>query len=109
MNRGAAPCLSVRLKEKKIVSNFRSCKATVGESKHKNMELEISTSPLSAHQTAAVSAVPLLFGLLWPEDVLSLLGPLGAKLCFWSLWSCMEYSARIKNTSTLEENHIADQ
>lgn len=46
------------------------------------------------------SAVPLLFGLLWPEDDLSLLVPLGAKLCFCSLWSCMEYSAQPRNTST---------
>lgn len=37
--------------------------------------------------------LPLLFGLLWPEDDLSVLLPLGAKLCFCSLWSCMEYSA----------------
>ena len=51
------------------------------------------------------SAVPLLFGLLWPEDDLSLLVPLGAKLCFCSLCSCMEYSAQPRNTSTLEAQH----
>lgn len=51
---------------------------------------------------SCISAVPLLFGLLWPEDDLSLLVPLGAKLCFGSLWSCMEYSARPRNTAELE-------
>lgn len=40
--------------------------------------------------------VPLLFGLLWPEDDLSLLLPLEANVCFCSLWSCMEYSAWTK-------------
>lgn len=40
---------------------------------------------LWVHQLALYhnsSAVPLLFGLLWPEVDLSLLVPLGAKLCF---------------------------
>lgn len=58
---------------------------------------------LSLYQNSG--AVPLLFGLLWPEDDLSLLVPLGAKLCFCSLWSCMEYSAQPRNTSTLEAQH----
>lgn len=46
--------------------------------------------------------VPLLFGLLWPEDDLSVLLPLGAKLCFCSLWSCMEYSVQPRNKSPSE-------
>lgn len=50
--------------------------------------------------------LPLLFGLLWPEDDLSVLLPLGAKLCFCSLWSCMEYSAQPRNKSPSETQSV---